>query len=104
MTNGKWFITPHAVHRYMERIDRRATHEQALAELIRYSEVARPIKEIAPGVMLFRSGRPLRLRFRVAVDSRSPYFVEGGMPQLITVVTGHDAVFRRIDERGRFVT
>jgi hypothetical protein len=89
MTAGKWFITPHAVRRYIERVDRSATYERALAELVRFSEVARPIKEIAPGVWLYRGGKPLRLRFRVAVDPRrsdgSP-----GKPQLLTVMAGHD--------------
>lgn len=97
MTAGKWFITPHAVKRYIERVDRRATYEQALADLVRFSEVARSIKELSPGVWLYRGGRPLRLRFTVAMGGP-------GLPQLVTVKTGHDVGFRRVDERGRFVT
>jgi hypothetical protein len=86
---GRWFITPHAVRRYIERVDRTASYGQALGELVRFSDVARPIKEISPGVWLYRGGRPLRLRFRVA---SSPVRVDGdpGMPQLLTVIPGHD--------------
>jgi hypothetical protein len=104
MTAGRWFITPHAVRRYIERVDRRATYEQALAELVRFSEVAHPVKEIDPGVWLYRSGKPKRLRFKVAV---APRRADGspGLPQLLTVQAGHDDVrFRSIDERGRYVT
>jgi hypothetical protein len=96
---GRWFITPHAVRRYIERVDRRAGYEQALAELVRFSEVARPVKEISPGVWLFRSGKPLRLRFRVATDQR-----DGEAPQLLTVMAGHDRGWRRLDDAGRLRT
>jgi hypothetical protein len=103
MIVGKWFITPHAVRRYIERVDHRATYDQALAELVRFSKVARPSKEIKPGIWLYRGGKPLRPRFMFSV---SPRRADGspGLPQLITVKAGHDCGFRRVDERGRFTT
>jgi hypothetical protein len=83
MVTGKWFITPHAVRRYIERVDLSASYEEALAELIRWSEVARPKKKIAPGVWLYRGPRPLRLRLRVS--HKGP-----GLPQLMTVLKSKD--------------
>jgi len=83
MITGRWFITPHAVRRYVERVDPLANYEQALAELVRCSERARRVKEIEPGVWLYREGRPRRLRFRVAENGN-------GAPQLMTVLAGHD--------------
>lgn len=85
---GRWFITPHAVRRYIERIAPRLTYEQALAELVRYSDTARRVKEISPGVALYRSGRPHRLRFRVSETGP-------GLPQLLTVMGGHDKWWTR---------
>ena len=89
MTAGRWFITPHAVRRYIDRVDRYATYEQALAELVRCSERARCVKEISPGIWLYREGKPRRLRFRVAAAKPLP---DGspGMPQLLTLMGGHD--------------
>ena len=89
MIAGKWFITPHAVRRYIERADRRCTYEQALAELVRLSESARPIKETSPGVWLYRTGKPLRLRLTVST-------VGPGLPQLVTVKGGHDKWWSRV--------
>lgn len=83
MTGGRWFITPHAVRRYIERVDRRATYEQALSVLIEWSELAKRKKEIAPGVWLYRGPRPLRLRLRVA-------HVGDRLPQLLTVIKSKD--------------
>lgn len=83
MISGEWFITPHAVRRYIERVDRFATYEQALEVLIGWSRVARPKKEIAPGVWLYRGPRPFRLRLRVSHNG-------GGAPQLLTVLKSKD--------------
>lgn len=80
---GRWFVTPHAVHRYIERIDPRATYASALAYLIDQSEVARPMREIESGIVEYRGARPRRLRFRVS--TRLP-----GLPQLITVLGPFD--------------
>lgn len=88
MISGRWFITPHAVRRYIDRIDRRASYDQALRALVKHSESAHRVKEISPGVWLYRSGRPLRIRFRVAEFGP-------GAPQLLTVMGAHDKWWTR---------
>jgi hypothetical protein len=85
---GRWFVTPHSVRRYIERVDRRATYEQALAALVSFSERARRVREISPGVWLYRGPRPQKLRFRVAEGG-------AGLPQLLTVMGGHDKWWTR---------
>lgn len=83
---GNWFITPHAVERYIQRIRPGITYDQALEDLIAYSGTARRVKEWKLGVDLYRSGRPLRLRLMVGKR-------EDGAPQLLTVYAGHDPGF-----------
>lgn len=80
---GKWFITPHAVERYRERIDPRASYEVALARLIDESMSAKRVKEISPGVALYRGRKPRRLRYCVAEKGEM-------LPQLLTVLTPFD--------------
>jgi hypothetical protein len=80
---GNWFVTPHAVRRYIERVDGSLSYEQALAELVCWSQKARRVKELRPGVWLYRGGKPKRLRFRVAEN-------DNGAPQLLTVMGGKD--------------
>jgi len=80
---GRWFITPHAVARYIERVDPRASYEVALARLIAESETATRVKEIEPGVALYRGRKPRRLRYRVAETGE-------GLPQLLTVLSPFD--------------
>jgi len=88
---GRFFITPHAVQRYRERVPgaERLTYEQALAELIRESETAHFIKPLGNGLDLWRGRKPHRLRFRV-----SPA-VDGRLPQLVTVLRGCDPGWQR---------
>lgn len=78
---GRWFITPHAVRRYIERVHR-CTYETALTRLIAASESAHPVREEEPGIWLYRTGRPLRLRLRVSTRG-------AGLPQLVTVLSPH---------------
>lgn len=78
---GRWFVTPHAVRRYIERVRPELTYEQALEELVAASMRARRLRETSPGVALYRDGRPLRTRFRVAENGP-------GLPQLLTVLRG----------------
>lgn len=84
---GRWFITPHAVERYRARFHRHdgVGYEAALAELIRLSETAHPVKRKGDG-MLYRGPRPQRLRAIVADSS------PGQLPVLLTVYGGHDGV------------
>lgn len=83
MIYGRWFITPHAVARYRERI-RRCSYEEARAALVALSECAHLVRVDEEGVEHWRGPRPLRLRLRVARGER-------GAPQLITVLRGCDA-------------
>lgn len=89
MIRGEWFITSHAVRRYIERIRPGISYERALGELIEISEGAHPVKEIEPGLWLWRGPRPRRLRLRVSTK-------EPGAPQLVTVLTAHDGMRRHI--------
>lgn len=83
---GRWFITPHAVRRYIERCPgaRQISYEEALERLISASETAHFVKARRnPGEELWRGGKPDRLRFVIAR-------VHGGLPQLVTVLRGCD--------------
>lgn len=75
---GKWFVTPHAVRRYQSRVGE-TSYEHALAALIRLSYSAHRVRPLRDGCALYRSGRPLRLRFVVSEKTT------GGLPQLLTV-------------------
>lgn len=86
---GPWFITPHAVHRYIERIRPGLGYEQALRELIEQSDKAHAVKEIEPGLWLYRGTKPRRLRFRVSTRGERS-------PQLVTVLTAHDGMRRHL--------
>lgn len=93
--SGRWFITPHAVRRYIERCPgaRRLTYEQAFGQLISESELAHLVKARRnPGEELWRGGKPHRLRFVVARGN-------GGLPQLVTVLRGCDTIRHDQSER-----
>ena len=85
MIVGPMFITPHAVSRYIERVRPGIARDRALRELIDLTKGAHAVKEIAPGLWLWRGPSPRRLRFRVS--TRLP-----GAPQLVTVLTAHDGM------------
>lgn len=77
---GRWFITPHAVQRYRQRV-RECSYEEALAVLVDWSERAHYVKQRNDGAELWRGPKPLRLR--LVVGKR-----EDGAPQLVTVLGG----------------
>ena len=77
---GRWFITPHAVRRFQQRVAPGLSYNAALSALIEHSESARRCGRKGANT-LYRSGRPQRLRFIVA--ERGP-----GLPQLLTVYGG----------------
>jgi hypothetical protein len=60
------------------------SYEMALAALIRLADKAHLVKILNPGVELWRTGRPLRLR--LYVSHRLP-----GLPQLVTVLRRSDS-------------
>jgi hypothetical protein len=82
---GRWFVTPHAVKRYRERVDRGVTYEVALARLVEMSEVAHRVSVRPDGVEVWRVGRRFgRVRFCVQPAGE-------GLPQLLTVLPGCEA-------------
>lgn len=83
MIPGRWFITPHAVARYRERI-RRCSYAEALGDLVALSDRAHLVRVDADGMEHWRGPRPLRLRFRVLPGT-------GPKGQLVTVLRGCDA-------------
>lgn len=83
---GPWLITRHAIERYRERIDRRATHKEALEMLIAMASAAHRVKTIGAGLVLFRGPKPHRARLRV--DERTT------PPLLVTVLASHDGLHR----------
>lgn len=82
---GPWFVTPHAVQRYRDRVHD-VSHEEALGALVDIAARAHYVRDLPSGMELWRGPRPLRLRLRVA-RSTAP----GELPQLLTVLAGCDA-------------
>ena len=80
---GRFFITPHAVRRYQERVPGASSrYDTALGELIRLCDGAHFVKQVGD-FELWRTGKPERLRLRVLRGN-------SGLPQVVTVVRGHD--------------
>ncbi|HEX4959329.1 MAG TPA: hypothetical protein VF173_00725 [Thermoanaerobaculia bacterium] len=79
--SGLWFVTPHAVRRYIKRFAPQATYEEALSTLIRASQEARRVKTLPTGLVLYRGPRPRRLRFFLQEDVEAP-----SLPILVTVL------------------
>jgi hypothetical protein len=82
---GRFFITPHAVERYRERVPGKArlSYEQALRELVGLSSDAKFAYVREDGAELWRLGLPTRLRFRV--ERAAP-----GLPQITSVMMPFD--------------
>lgn len=96
---GRWFITPHAVERYIERVEPGLTYEQALGRLIDLSNAARHVKtyprqpdspseKYRHGYELWRGPRPMRLRCWVAQPDKAEITGHPALPALITVLAG----------------
>lgn len=79
---GPWFISPHAVNRYIERCRGGLTRERALKELIAHAETARYLRSVTVGdygqCELWRTKD--RRNWRLIVSREQP-----GLPQLVTV-------------------
>lgn len=80
---GAWFITPHAVRRYQQRVER-VPYAVALNRLIGESTRAHRVRETRGGNELWRGPKPRRLRFIVGAAGAC------GLPQLITVMSTFD--------------
>jgi len=70
---GRFFITPHAVRRFIKRVRPGASYNEALGELIRLSDGAHLVKRVVgdygDDVEIWRTGKPLRMRLVVAPTS-----------------------------------
>src|SRR3970040_1832232 len=78
---GSWFITPHAVRRYIERHRPGLSYDHALTELVWWSEVSEVKCETRSGERQFNAEWPARLRFIVTRDAQ-----HGGLATLLTVL------------------
>lgn len=98
---GNWFVTPHAVQRYQQRVEPGLTYEQALARLIDLSNTARyvktyerdpdsPSEKYRNGYELWRGPRPRRLRCWIAQPHVEEIAGHKALPQLVTVFAGDD--------------
>jgi hypothetical protein len=83
---GRWFISPHAVRRCIERIHPRYTYEQARDWLIKASQSAHYIRPSSQGRgEIWRAGRQFK-RIRMMVE----HYPGRELPTLCTVLTGND--------------
>ena len=78
---GRWFITPHAVTRYIERYRPNVSREQALTELVWWSEIATEHCRTSSGEAQYNVEFPVRIRFVVTTQNR-----HGDLPTLLTVL------------------
>lgn len=94
---GRWFVTPHAIDRWIERFTPRSFREAPLTEAMRArvlgwiideTERARFVKRLASGVELWRGPKPRRIRFLVGASS------DGALPALLTVMPACDGWMR----------
>ncbi len=81
---GRWFVTPHAVQQYRERmLGGRMSYEVALGELVSLSTRAHFVRHLESGAELWRGPKPARVRMIVMRGF-------AGLPQLVTVLRGWD--------------
>lgn len=81
---GRFFLTPHAVRRYMERLAAPGlTYEQALGALLREIEGAHRVRDGRAGCAIWRTGRPGRLRL-IVDETQHP------LPAVVTILPSHD--------------
>lgn len=76
---GNWYITTHAVQRYRSLYARHSSFQECKVQLIAFSCTARYIKDLHPGIHLYRTGRPQKIP--LIVSTRFPC-----LPQLVTVL------------------
>jgi hypothetical protein len=80
---GRFFWTPHAVNRAIERLWPMATYEEALGRLVTAAESAHLLRVEERGE-IWRARRPLRFRFIVGASAPD------GLPPVLTVIPPHD--------------
>ena len=85
---GRWFVTPHAVERYIFRVRPGVGLSQARDEILQLAERAVRIRSAGDGIEDWRHPRFRQLFFRVNAKATS---FRGDLPVLITVfVAGED--------------
>jgi len=85
---GRFFVTPHAVERYRERVHRGISYERALEEILSECDRAHYVKDYVGGKQYWRGPKPMRLRLLVAPS------VGSELPQLVTILPASDALSR----------
>lgn len=80
---GRFFVTPHALRRYIERIRPGMCEREAREELLRYAARAKVVRRTRNKGVLMRAPRPLRFRFVVGPGT-------GVLPAILTVLPPHD--------------
>lgn len=85
---GRFFITPHAIERYRERVHRGISYERALAEIIDQADQSHYVKDYN-SAQYWRGPKPMRLRLLVAPASGNE------LPQLLTILPASDSMVKR---------
>ena len=80
---GRFFVTPHAVHRYIERVHRGIEYERAMKEIIEAAATAHYVKDYNGG-QYWRCGRSFG-RLRLLVNNQCQ-----GLPQIVTILPASD--------------
>lgn len=83
----RWYISEHAIDRYVERIDRGVTRRQAKAELVAQCLRAHFVKLLPGGLELWRGPKPRRIRLRAERTG-------DGVLTLATVIEAFDGLRR----------
>jgi hypothetical protein len=86
---GRFFVTPHAVERYQERVHRGICYDRALREILEICERAHYVKDYHGGAQYWRGPKPMRLRLLVAPA------VGDELPQVITILPAADRMEKR---------
>lgn len=85
---GRFFITPHAVARYRERVHRGISYERALCEIIEQSNLAHYVKNYNTG-QYWRGPKPMRIRLIVAPAK------DNDLPHVVTILPAADNMVQR---------
>lgn len=87
---GRFFVTPHAVRRYVSRVRPGLTYEQALGALLQAAESAHYVRDSDGGAAIWRASRAHgRVRFVVMPG------VPGRLPVIVTILREHDGAAAR---------
>jgi len=82
---GRFFVTPHAIDRYRDRVHRGINYDRALDEILEMCERAHYVKDYHGGAQCWRGPKPMRLRLLVAPSTGDE------LPQVMTILPACDA-------------